>query len=125
MMVWGVDPGYVDYALTSFIFVYSIPSIWSLVTGSWRVVKNPNHGDAVYEDEDGAASEESTKEFSNKTQFTTIFVIAVIGLAFSIADFVFIATRKLHVRDGSHSKNGDDKNVRRIVLLVPAWVKVI
>ncbi|KAF8859695.1 hypothetical protein BDZ45DRAFT_801381 [Acephala macrosclerotiorum] len=115
------DPVDVAYALAIFVLIYSIPSIWSLITGSWRVVKNPNHGEALYEDKDGAATVESTKEFSNKTQFIIIFVVAVIGLALSIGDFVFLTTSKLHIFDGSPSDNGDDNNVLGIVLLVPAW----
>ena len=122
-MGWAPDPVDVAYTLAIFIIIYSIPSIWSLVTGSWRVVKNPNHGEALYEDEDGAATIESTKEFSNKTQFIIIFVVAMIGLALSIADFVFLTTRKLHIFDGSPSENGNDNNFLGIALLVPAWVK--
>jgi len=123
MMGWAPDPVDVAYTLAIFVLISSIPSIWSLVTGSWRVVKNPNHGEALYEDEDGAATTESTEEFSNKTQFIIIFVVAVIGLALSIADFIFLTTRKLHISDSSPSEDWNDCNVLGIVLLVPAWVK--
>lgn len=121
-MSWVPDSVGVAYALATFVLIYSIPSLWSLVTGSWRVVKHPNH-EALYEDEDGAATTESTKEFSNKTQFIIIFVVVVIGLALSIADFVFFTTRKLHILEGAPSGSGDDNDVLGIVLLVPAWVK--
>jgi hypothetical protein len=121
-MGWALDPVDVAYVLAIFVLIYSIPSIWSLVTGGWRVVKSPNHVDALYEDEDGAATTESTKEFSNKTQFTIIFILAAIGLALSIADFVFLTTRKLHIFKGSPSENRLNNKFLGIVLLVPAWV---
>lgn len=122
-MGWAPDPVDVAYVLTIFILAYSIPSVWSLVTGSWRVIKNPNYGKTLYEDEDGAATIESTKAFSNKTQFIIIFVVAVLGLALSIADFVFLTTRTLHGLNDSPSGNWRHNNVLGIKLLVPAWVE--
>ena len=69
-MGWAPDPVDVAYALAIFILLHSIPSLWSLVTGSWRAVKDPNHRETLYEDEDGVASPESTDQFSNKTENT-------------------------------------------------------
>jgi len=121
-MNWVPDPVGLAYALSIFVLINSIPSIWSLVTGSWRVIKSPNHSEALYEDEDGAATTESTKEFSNKTPFIIIFAAALIGLALSIADFIFLTSRNLRSAAGSQLQNDGSNNVQGLVLLVLAWV---
>jgi hypothetical protein len=103
-------------ALTIFIFLFTVPSIRSLAKGNWRV-KNPNHDQALYEDEDGAASTESTDQFSNKLQFILMFAVALIGLGLSIADAVFttIQTNSRTASSGPHLVG--------IYLLFPAWVR--
>lgn len=122
-MPWTPDPVDVAYALAIFLLVHSIPSIWSLVTGKWRVVKNPNHGEALYEDADGAATTQSTNEFSNKTQFIIIFVASVTGLALSVADLVFLTTQKPNTINSAPPKSWGQSTALGVVLLVPAWVK--
>jgi hypothetical protein len=106
----------VAIALTIFIFIFSIPSIRSLAKGNWRV-KNPNHDHALYGDEDGAASTESTDQFSNKLQFVILFVLAWIGLGLSIADAVFTT-----IQEKSRTASSGPHHVG-IFLLVPAWVR--
>lgn len=123
-MSWAPDPVGMAYALSILILLFSIPSILSLVMGTRQNGKSPKRGETLYEDEDGAATTQSTKEFSNKTQFTIIYVVSVIGFGLSIADFVLLATRELHIFDSSSSKNGDSNKGLGIELLVPAWVKL-
>jgi hypothetical protein len=112
-------PQLVDLAitLTIFIFVFTIPSIRSLAKGNWRV-KNPNHDQALYEDEDGAASTESTDQFSNKLQFIFIFAVALIGLGLSIVDAVFTT-----IQTNSQTASSSPHLVG-IYLLFPAWVSI-
>ena len=71
-----------------------------------------------------SSTTDSMKEFSNKAQFTIIYVVSVIGFSLSVADFVLLATRELHVFSGSRLKNGDGNKALGIELLVPAWVKL-
>lgn len=113
----------IEYVLAVLIFLHSIPSLWSLVTGKWRIAKSPNHGDTLYEDEDGVATTESTQRFSNKAQIITIFAVLVIGFGLAIADFICLATT-VHT-SGHTPSNSDIPNERKfngIVFLVPAWV---
>jgi hypothetical protein len=107
----------VAIALIIFIFIFTIPSIRSLAKGNWRLKKNPNHDQALYEDEDGAASKESVDQFSNKLQFIIIFAVVLIGLGLSIADTVFTTIRK----QSSTASSGP--HLVGIFLLFPAWVR--
>ena len=123
-MSWDPDPVILAYALAVLILISSISSIWSLVTGSWRIAKNPNHDEVPYEDLDGVATLQSTKEFSNKTQFTVIYFVVVIGLALSVADFVFLTANKHPKRFDSPSDDDGDSNALGVIILVPAWVDI-
>lgn len=107
----------VAIALTIFVFLFSIPSILSLAKGNWRV-KNPNHDQALYEDEDGAATTESADEFSNNIQFIIAFIVALIGVGLSIADAIYSAVQENASTEISHS------HLVGLYLLVPAWVKL-
>jgi hypothetical protein len=106
----------VAIALTIFIFLFTITSILSLAKGKWRV-KNANHDQALYEDEDGAASTESAENFSNKLQFILILIFAVVGLGLSVADAVFTL-----IEAKSSTASSDPHHVG-IFLLFPAWVR--
>jgi hypothetical protein len=106
----------VALALTILIFLFSISSIRTLAKGNWRV-KNPNHDQALYEDEDGAASTESAEKFSNKVQFVTIFAVASTGFGLSIADAIYSAVLKRSRTQITHPY------LIEIFLLVPAWVR--
>jgi hypothetical protein len=106
----------VAIALTIFVFLFTITSIRSLAKGNWRV-KNANHDQALYEDEDGAASTESAEAFSNKLQFILIFVFAVVGLGLSVADSVFALVEAV-----SSTSSSNPRHVG-IFLLFPAWVR--
>jgi hypothetical protein len=107
----------VAIALTIFIFIYTLPSIRSLVRGNWRFKKNPNLDQALYEDEDGAASTESVEQFSNKVQFIIAFAIVLIGLGLSIADAIFTTIQK------QSSTASESPRLVGIFLLFPAWVR--
>jgi len=105
----------VAIALTIFIIFFTIPSILSLVKGTWRAKKDPLD-QALYEDEDGVASAETADQFSNKIQFLLIFVIALVGLGLSIADTVLTA-----IDSRSSTASSNPRHVG-IYLLFPAWV---
>ncbi|KAN0096589.1 multidrug resistance-associated protein [Hyaloscypha variabilis] len=105
----------VAIALTIFIFFFTIPSIRSLAKGTWRAKKDPLD-QALFEDEDGAASAETADQFSNKVQFLLIFLIALIGLGLSIADTVFT------IIDSNSSTASSSPRHIGIYLLFPAWL---
>lgn len=109
----------IEKVLAGFILLHSIPPLWSLVRGKWRIAKNPN-ADILYEDEDGAATTESMQRFSNKAQIITICIVLVVGFGLSIADLICLATPVHH--SGSLPDFPDDSNIGGIIFLVPAWV---
>ncbi|KAK0112489.1 hypothetical protein ONS96_001726 [Cadophora gregata f. sp. sojae] len=119
-MSWTLDLLTTEYVLASLVLLCSISSIWSLITGRWRAVKSPNQAETLYEDEDGAATTESMKQFSNKSQFIIIYTIIVIGFALSIADFIclIVLSRTAH---GSFADIPAENNAHGIVLLIPSW----
>ncbi|KAH7333124.1 hypothetical protein BKA65DRAFT_507197 [Rhexocercosporidium sp. MPI-PUGE-AT-0058] len=117
----------IEYILAALVLVHSFPSLWSLVTGKWRIAKSPNHDETLYEDEDGAATLESTQRFSNKTQIITICAVLVVGFGISIADFICLVTI-VHTSSHhsySHQYTPDERNVKGVILLVPAWFLLI
>ncbi len=81
-------------------------------------MKNPNHDQELYKDEDGIASAESMARFSNKLQFIIIFAVAVIGLGLSIANVVYTI-----IEEKSRAASTDHHLVK-ILLLVPDWVRL-
>jgi len=123
MMSLNFDLLTAEYALAILILLCSLSPIWSIITGRWRVVKSPNHAETLYEDEDGAATPESTKEFSNKLQFIIIYAIAWIGFALSIANLIALIVLS-RIPHGSFSDITAENNAHGIVLLVPAWVRM-
>lgn len=101
--------------LTIFIFIFTIPSIRYFAKFNWRI-KNPNLDQALYEDEDGVASRESTDKFSNKLPFIAAFTFVTIGWGLSIANTIFAA-----IEGNTHAASPSSHYVA-IFLLVPAWV---
>lgn len=81
-----------------------------------RRVKTTNEP-ALYEDEDGAATEESQALYSTKRQFTAIFVLLGLGLATSLG-LAIVAT----VRKDQSSYTG--LSLVQLWLLFPSWVGV-
>lgn len=88
-----VKPDEVALALTILVALLTISSIQTLVKTA-RFVKRPAHEETLYEDIDGAATKESTAEFSNTIQFIIIFVAAILGLGISITDAIFAAVKE-------------------------------
>lgn len=84
----------VVYASAILTALFTIPSIRRLAKSSSRV-KGANQ-DAVYEDVDGAATEESMAEYSTKGAFIAIFIAATLGLATSFAEAVYSTIERRH-----------------------------
>lgn len=83
------DPEYAVAGLAFLVALCSFPYLRRL-----RVItraKNPQQDGLTYEDEDGAANEDSIARFSNKAQFIAIFVIALLAIALSCAAAIFTA----------------------------------
>ncbi|KAL6817099.1 P-loop containing nucleoside triphosphate hydrolase protein [Trichoderma sp. SZMC 28015] len=83
------DPEYAVAGLALLVALCSFPYLRRL-----RVItraKNPQQDGLTYEDEDGAANEDSIARFSNKAQFIAIFVIALLAIALSCAAAIFTA----------------------------------
>jgi hypothetical protein len=111
----GLKPDEIALGLTIVIALFTVPSLRSLGKANSRV-KNPNHDDTLYEDEDGVATKDSMAQFSNKTQFMIIFIVALAGLAISIADAIFTAVKEGFIFARS------EVPLLGIWLLIPAWV---
>lgn len=110
----GFQPEHAAIALTSLIAVLSFSSLRKLTVNS-RAQQRRQDG-RLYEDEDGAASEDSIARFSNKKQFITIFVINILALVLAGADAIFTAVQHGFAFPGSGVP------LLGIYLLVPAWV---
>lgn len=95
------------------IALFTVSSVRTLGKAKLHL-KHPNHDDALYEDEDGAATAESMKKFSTRTQFSIIFIVTLLGLALSIANAIFTAVHENF--DFACSP------LLAIWLLFPAWV---
>ena len=115
MMGLVYQPDYAASGLAFLIALCSLPSLRRLVQGS-RYAKRPHQDGLVYEDEDGAASEDSMARFSNRAQFITIFIIALLALALSVADAIVTAVQQ----EFEFARSGTP--VFGMFLLVPAWV---
>lgn len=101
-------------AYASFVIVVlsSISSISRLAKTPYRV-KTTNES-AIYEDQDGKATEESMALYTAKTHFIVIFSAAIFGLIESLALAVFATVRKEH--------SYTDLSLTEAWLLFPAWV---
>lgn len=109
-----LQPDYAAAALTLIIAVLSFSSLQKLVVNS-RAQQRRQDG-RIYEDEDGAASEDSIARFSNKVQFIIIFAINISAIVLAGAEAIFTA-----VQNG-FAIAGSDMPLLGIYLLVPAWV---
>ena len=102
-----------SYAFFFLTAVFTIPSVSRLIKRPWRVKSTNN--DALYEDEDGVATEESMAKYSTKAHFAVIFGAAGLGLAVAFALAVFATVRR---------ENGfTDLCLTQLWLLFPAWVR--
>lgn len=74
------------------IGLFTIPTAWRFI----RNFKSPrvaNH-EALYEDKDGVATEESMAKYSTKPQFVIIFTSLIVGLLASFGLAVFATVVK-------------------------------
>lgn len=101
-------------ALVIVIFLFTIPTITSLVKGNWR--KNANREQTLYEDKDGIASPGSEAQFSNKWPYIIIFALNSIGLGLSVANAVYAIVQQ---KSGTVST---ESHVGSNLLLILAWV---
>ncbi|KAL7819928.1 P-loop containing nucleoside triphosphate hydrolase protein [Trichoderma gracile] len=108
------QPDHAAIALTSIIAVLSFASLRKLAVNS-RAQQRRQDG-RIYEDADGAASEESKAQFSNKTQFIIIFAINIVAIVLAGADAIFTAVQHGFAFPGSRVP------LLGIYLLVPAWI---
>ena len=97
------------------IALSTIPSLWRLAKRARRV-KTTNEP-ALYEDEDGAATEESQALFSTKRQFIAIFALLGLGIATSLGLAVAATVRK-----DQSSYSG--LSIVQVWLLFPSWVSI-
>ena len=98
-----------SYAAPALVALLTLPPLWRFA-GLIRHRKTAKvDRDAVYEDKDGAATEESMKNYSTKASFTAVFLANALGFASSLS-LVVVAT-VYHFHD-----------VTRIWLLFWSWV---
>lgn len=101
---------YASAALTALI---TIPSVLKFAKGPWRV--KPTNTESLYEDEDGAATAESLKNFSTKYAFLFIYGAVALGLAASFAQAVFATVRR--------SNGYSSILITQVWLLFVVWVR--
>jgi hypothetical protein len=102
------NTSYASFILTA---IFTIPSISRIAKRPWRVnIAN----DGVYEDEDGAATEESMAKFSTKRLFAVIYGVTGTGLAISFALAVFATVQR--------ANSFSELCLTQLWLLFPAWV---
>lgn len=95
------------------IGLFTIPTAWRFI----RNFKSPrvtNH-EALYEDKDGVATEESMAKYSTKRQFVIVFTSLTVGLLASFGLAVFATVVK---NEFSHSA------FTHIWLLFVSWVSL-
>ncbi|KAL7946055.1 P-loop containing nucleoside triphosphate hydrolase protein [Trichoderma barbatum] len=111
------QPDYAASGLALLVTLYSLPYLQRLVVITRA--KNRQQDGLMYEDEDGAANEDSIARFSNKAQFITIFIIALSAIAISGADAIFTAVQ----HEFTFGRSGVP--LLGIFLLVPAWMLLL
>jgi hypothetical protein len=104
----------VSYASSIVVAISTIPSILRLAKR--RRVKPANDG-KLYEDADGAATEESMAKFSTNWYYLSTLALAIIGLATSLA-LVIYSTVQMH----SRSLDASARSLPQIWLLFISWV---
>lgn len=105
----------IAYACIAVIALSSVNAIVRLAKRPFRV-KVPNEK-AIYEDKDGAATEESMARYSAKTQFVVIFVAAAVGL---LESFAMAVVATVWQKEYMYS----DLSVTQAWLLFPSWVSI-
>lgn len=83
-----------SYASIALTAAFTIPPIFRLTKRPFLTAVKSTNEDALYEDEDGVATEESMARFSNRRLYTLILAISVLGLATSFTTAVSAAVRR-------------------------------
>jgi hypothetical protein len=107
----GISLAGASWASFTALLLFSLPSLWRLCKAPW-LVKSPSIA-ALYEDEDGIATEESMQRFSSKQQFVVVFFAAAVGIAASFALAVWATVQKDTVPDIA---------ITQLWLLFASWV---
>ncbi|KAI9649273.1 hypothetical protein NHQ30_001843 [Ciborinia camelliae] len=81
-----------SYAAPALIGLFTIPTAWRFVR-NFKQPRSTNH-EALYEDRDGVATEESMANHSTKLQFVIIFTSLIVGLLVSFGLAVFATVEK-------------------------------
>lgn len=84
----------VSYAIPILVGVLTISPAWTLVK-SFRRTKTTTDN-ALYQDKDGIATEESMAAYSTKTSLVFIFMSCLLGLAASFALAVFATVSRAY-----------------------------
>lgn len=109
----GISDSAISYTAFALTALSTVPSLWRLAKRTRRV-KTTNEPE-LYEDEDGAATEESQARFSTKRQWIAIFVVVSLALATSLGLAIVATVRKSQ----SHYSG---LSVVQAWLLFPLWV---
>ena len=80
----------VSYASTIIVTISTVPSVLRLAK---RRRGKPANDAKLYEDEDGVATEESTGNFKPRWYYLSTLVLAIVGLATSLALAIFSTVR--------------------------------
>lgn len=88
----GMSLADASWASFAALLLFSLPSLWRLCKAPWRAKSSSVA--ALYEDEDGIATEESMQRLSSKKQFTVLFVAAAVGIVASFGLAVWATIRK-------------------------------
>lgn len=107
----GISLAGASWASFAALLLFSLPSLWRLCKAPW-LVKSPSIA-ALYEDEDGIATEESMQRFSSKQQFVVVFFAAAVGIAASFGLAVWATVQKDVVPDIA---------ITQLWLLFASWV---
>lgn len=104
----------VSYASSIIVAISTVPSVPRLA--KWRRVKPANDG-KLYEDADGAATEESMAKFKPKWYYLSTLALAIIGLSTSLALAIYST-----VRVNSKSIDVSATSLPQTWLLFVSWV---
>ncbi|KAH8588532.1 ABC bile acid transporter [Bisporella sp. PMI_857] len=94
------------------IALSTIPSVWRLAKHTRHV--GAANETALYEDEDGVATEESMARFNTKWHFRGIFAVVGAGLITSLGTAIAVAVRK--------NVGYPDLALAQLWLLFPSWI---
>lgn len=104
-----------SYAAPTLIGLFTIPTAWRFVKNFKQPRSSTNH-EALYEDKDGVATEESMAKHSTRRQFVIIFTSLIVGLLVSFGLAILATVEK--------SKGFSDLCLKQLWLLFVSWVSL-